>query len=187
MANGGRNGAPRSPQPSMSVGLVYGNRRMQSGVRRNNRDVSRRSLGKELVPSSQQREGLATNSAKPSQSSSFWEINRLRAQLLALQRDVRCRDGNKDWQLISLGGGESCGGENTLGHLWKYQERLSSPPSKYREKSASPPHRHGERLVSLISRHREKMDSPPPPPRRNRHREFSPCWTMERVMSLRRN
>ena len=170
----------------MSVGLVYGNRRMQLGVRRNNRDVSRRSLSRELVPSSQQREGSTTNSARPSQSSSFWEINRLRAQLLALQWDARCRDGNRDWQLISLSGGESCGGENTLGHLRKYQERLSSPPSKYREKSASPPCRHGEWLVSSINRHREKVDFPPPQ-WRNRHREFSSCWTMERVVSLRRN
>ena len=186
MVNEGTNGALRSPQPSMFVRLVYGNRRMQLGIRRNNQDVSKRSLSRGLVPPSQQREGSAINSVGPSQSSRVREINYLRAQLLAVQQDARCCDGNRDWQLISLGGGESCGGENTLGHLWKYQERLSSPPSKYRERSASPPRRHGERLVSLISRHMERVDSPPPP-QRNRHREFSPHRTMERVVSLRRN
>ena len=47
----------------------------------------------------------------------------LRAQVLALQQEARCQEGNKDGQEISPYEGDSRIGENTLGHPWLHQER----------------------------------------------------------------
>ena len=180
MTNWGWNGAPRSPQLSLSLGLVLGNRMVQLEWRRHGQTEPQQSHSRELVPPSQYRETSAMNSMRPSQSSKNREMDRLRVQMLALQQGVRHHKGNRDHWEISPDGGDSCRGENTLRYPQLHQE---SRPHRYRQRSISPPHRNRKSSVFLVNKCKERVDSPP---WRNKQKELSPWRIEEREVSLRR-
>lgn len=127
----GRNGAPRSPQLSMSIGSVLGNKRIQSELRKDGQAEPRWSYSKELVPPCYHRERSTMNSMRPSQSSKDQEMDLLRAQVLASQRKARHHEGNRDHRETSPNEGDSHKRENTLGCPQQHQERLVSPPRRY--------------------------------------------------------